>query len=116
MLNKVEKERAAVGLETIEETRSKYAEDFDIIQVVNAERAGLGLKPLEMCREDHATLLEKQRDETLEALKALECGLLPCTIVVLPERDQHTALGATCTYPGSNMQDKELLVVHLVRS
>ena len=71
MLNKVEKERAAVGLETIEETRSKYAEDFDIIQVVNAERAGLGLKPLEMCREDHATLLEKQRDETLEALKAL---------------------------------------------
>jgi len=71
MFDKVEQSRAAVGLEPIEEVRSKYAEDFDIIQVVNTNRAGLGLKPLEMCREDHFTLLDKQRDETLEALKAL---------------------------------------------
>jgi hypothetical protein len=42
MFDKVEKERAAVGLEPIEELRSKYAEDFDIIQVVNAKRAGSG--------------------------------------------------------------------------
>ncbi len=71
MFDKVEKERALVGLESIEEVRAKYTEDFDIIQVVNANRAGLGLKPLEMCREDHSNLLEKQKDETLEALRAL---------------------------------------------
>jgi beta-phosphoglucomutase-like phosphatase (HAD superfamily) len=71
MFDKVETERAAVGLPSIEEIREKYTEDFDIIQVVNANRAGLGLEPLEMCRENHATLLEKQKDEILLALRAL---------------------------------------------
>ena len=71
MFDKVEKERAAVGLEPIEEVRNKYQEDLNVIQVVNTNRAGLGLKPLEMTREEHKNLLEKARDETQEALSVL---------------------------------------------
>ena len=71
MYRKVEQERAAVGMPPLEEVRAKYQEDFDIIQVVNSNRAGLGLRPLEMTRDEHATLLDKARDETLEALTAL---------------------------------------------
>jgi hypothetical protein len=39
--------------------------------VVNTHRAALGLKPLELTREDHANLLEKQKDETIQSLRVL---------------------------------------------
>ena len=71
MFDRVESDRAAVGLPPIEEVRSRFQEDFDIIQVVNSNRAALGLQPFEMVREDHASILDKARDETLVALTAL---------------------------------------------
>ena len=71
MVDAVEKERAAVGLPPIEEVRSKFQEDFDIIQIVNKSRAALGLQPLELTREDHNNLLEKQKAETIESLRVL---------------------------------------------
>lgn len=71
MLASVEKERAEVGLPPIEEVRAKFQEDFEIIQVVNTHRAALGLKPLELTREDHENLLEKQKDETIQSLRVL---------------------------------------------
>ena len=43
MFDRVESDRAAVGLPAIEEVRSKFQEDFDIIQVVNSW-------PSEKCR------------------------------------------------------------------
>lgn len=81
MLKKVEKDRADVGLPPIEEVRAKFSEDFEIIQVVNIHRAGLGLKQLELTREDHKNLLEKQKDETIQSLRVLakpNDGVIKC--------------------------------------
>jgi HAD superfamily hydrolase (TIGR01509 family) len=71
MFDRVESDRAAVGLPAIEEVRAKFQEDFDIIQVVNSNRAALGLQPFEMVREDHGSILDKARDETLVSLTSL---------------------------------------------
>ncbi|EEH54256.1 uncharacterized protein MICPUCDRAFT_48208 [Micromonas pusilla CCMP1545] len=61
----------AVGLPPVEEVRAKFQESFEIIQVCNTARAGFGLRPIELCREEHKTLKEKQKAETLEALANL---------------------------------------------
>lgn len=71
MLASVERDREAVGLPPVEEVRAKFQESFEIIQVCNTARAGFGLRPIELCREEHKTLKEKQKAETLEALANL---------------------------------------------
>ena len=71
MLASVEEEREKMGLPPVEEVRSKFQESLEVLQVVNTHRAALGLNPLELTREDHKTLLEKQKDETIQSLRTL---------------------------------------------
>mmetsp|Transcript_6446 Transcript_6446/g.16460 ORF Transcript_6446/g.16460 Transcript_6446/m.16460 type:complete len:564 (-) Transcript_6446:389-2080(-) len=79
MLEKVEEDRKAAGLPPIEEVRALYSEDTAVLALVNAARAALGLAALELTREDHPSLLAKQKDETVESLRLLA---RPCDGVI----------------------------------
>jgi len=79
MLDKVEEDRAAAGLPPVEEVRSKFGEDDEVLQLVNTSRAGLGLRPFELTREEHKNLLQKQKEETVDSLRVLA---RPCSGVI----------------------------------
>ena len=75
MVEVVEEERKAAGLESIEAVRKAGSEDEGVLRVVDDERAKSGLPPLNETRALGKDLLSLQKDETVEALKKRAAGL-----------------------------------------
>lgn len=78
MIEICDQERCALGLATIEETRSRCAEPASLLQAIEVQRDMLGLTPVAVMRQqgtEASTLLEQQKLDTVTHLSvtAREC-------------------------------------------
>jgi beta-phosphoglucomutase-like phosphatase (HAD superfamily) len=77
MMEACDEDRKKAGLDTAEELRQVKGEDASIISVVDKHRKQFGLRPMHECTQK--TLLEQQKEETVEALSRVA---VPCPGVV----------------------------------
>ena len=101
MVEVVEEERKAAGLESIEAVRKAGSEDEGVLRVVDDERAKSGLPPLNETRALGKDLLSLQKDETVEALATLAkpCDGVPETLAKLKSLNVPFSIATTSGKP-----------------
>lgn len=85
MVERADEERAAAGLQPIEEVRAAAAEPAERLATVDERRAAFGLPPLAETRASGKDILTLQKDETVEALATLArpCPGVPAALDAL---------------------------------
>mmetsp|Transcript_35167 Transcript_35167/g.48783 ORF Transcript_35167/g.48783 Transcript_35167/m.48783 type:complete len:1016 (-) Transcript_35167:135-3182(-) len=104
MVDKVNKDRASLGMSSLEESKASKDEDPAVLALVDTYRAKFGLATFERMRADGSEptdILIMQKDETVEALKTLAqaCkGVVP-TLEVLNGLGVRYAIATTSGKP-----------------
>lgn len=101
MLEACDEERKAAGLNTAEECRKAGGEDPEVVAAVDVGRQKFGLKPLNEVRSSFSTLLEQQKEETVEALSkvAQPCPGIPETLDALKKAGVAFCISTTSPKP-----------------